>query len=124
MHLNPDCMRAVLLEVESADFRNAIDLNYFYNQLEDEYSHEDILYSLIKLEEAGFIKGRVKSYDNWKNTVVSISDITYEGHQFLSNIRSNTIWEKVKEKLTDKSIDSVLALSKTILSIIVTHQFS
>lgn len=124
MRLNPDCMRAVLLTVESSDFGKSIDQNYIYNQLDDEYSHEDILYSLIKLKEAGFINGRVKSYDNWKNTVVFITDITYEGHQFLSNIRSNTIWEKVKEKLTDKSIDSALSLSKAILSIIVTNQFS
>lgn len=121
MRLNPDCMRAVLLVLEDSDYGKTVYQKDLYSQLENEYSHEDIDYSISKLKEAGFINARIKSYDNGQSPIIYIDDITYEGHQFLSSIRSNTIWEKVKEKLTDKGIDSVLAFSKIALDTILTN---
>ncbi|MCL2854954.1 MAG: DUF2513 domain-containing protein [Defluviitaleaceae bacterium] len=60
-----------------------------------DYSEEDILYSLLQMNESGLIKADWVKNDIGPN-YYKIRDITPEGHDFLGNIRSNDNWDKTK----------------------------
>ena len=95
MKLNHDCIRDILLFVEE---------NVNYNQHADfsavelkNYSRDEIIYSADKLLEAGFIDGNKIS--SLGATLPSIR-ITSTGHQFLDNIRDESIWKSTKSVLS------------------------
>ena len=94
MKLNPDCIRDILLELEKLDLNESITIPELSNKL-TEYAKDEVIYNCLKLREANFIIAPTKQYVTG-SMIVSIMDITYEGHQFLSNIRSNNIWNKTK----------------------------
>lgn len=118
MQLNIDCMRDVLLTVESANFLEEVTLSKIQESL-PEYTKDDISYTILKLNEANFIKARIKYYNDGLY-IFGVSDITYAGHQFLADIRADNVWSKVKS--TSKSIGatSISAITQ-ITSAIVTE---
>jgi hypothetical protein len=101
LKLNSDCVRAVLLACEEIPDGTypALEDFFSYEQTRN-YSSEDISYSMKKLAEAGFVEFRqIKSlgspsFDGF------FMDITWNGHQFLDNIRNDTVWKKTKEKVS------------------------
>lgn len=91
MKLNHDCIRDILLFVEE---------NVNYNQHADfsavelkNYSRDEIIYSADKLLEAGFIDGNKISSLGATLPSIRITSITWTGHQFLDNIRDESIWK-------------------------------
>lgn len=119
MKLNPDCMRDVLIEMEKAEYEEPLYLQRFYDAL-PKYSEDVINYSIVKLEEAGFIKATVKSRIGYDYSILRIDDITYSGHQFLADIRSESIWNNVKEVSAKVGSNSLQAISQIATSIITT----
>ncbi|MDD3137573.1 MAG: DUF2513 domain-containing protein [Lachnospiraceae bacterium] len=97
MKLNIDCMRAVLLELEKVPFGEDLRINDLKLSLSD-YSPDDVDYSCIMLDQAGYIDALIRSYES-RSLVLLISDITFTGHQFLANIKNDNNWVKIKEKL-------------------------
>ncbi len=105
MKLNYDCIREVLLALERLStmqdnlmFEPLI-LDDFTTAI-SKYSDKDILYSLQKLNEVGYILATDnndidKPFDKKK---FIIYDISYSGHEYLANIRDNKIWKQIKEK--------------------------
>lgn len=63
------------------------------------HSIEEVAYHLTMLVEAGMIKG------NTTMEVPVISKLTWEGHEFLDDIRDPDIWHKTKERV--KGLSSV-----------------
>ena len=98
MKLNHDCIRDILLFVEE---------NVNYNQHADfsavelkNYSRDEIIYSADKLLEAGFIDGNKISSLGATLPSIRITSITWTGHQFLDNIRDESIWKSTKSVLS------------------------
>ncbi|HHP5608409.1 TPA: DUF2513 domain-containing protein, partial [Bacillus paranthracis] len=56
---------------------------------------------LEMLEEAGLVKNRIQYGDN--SPVCIFSSLTWEGHDFLENIKNDTVWNKLKETIKEKS---------------------
>lgn len=111
MMLNLDCVRAVLLVVESSPIGRRIDLNTLQNELPD-YGKNDIHYACIKLNEAEYldiILSRALRAD--LPTVVKIKDISFAGHEFLNSIRDDGNWGKVKEAAKDAGTSSLKTLA-------------
>ena len=91
MKLNHECFRDVLLYLENKlnlgqkikfDFKTDIALT-------SKYSKEDIIYSSLKLLEAGFINAKAyNSVQPYGPIVIEIDSITYNGHLFLDSIRN------------------------------------
>ncbi|MGN7267361.1 DUF2513 domain-containing protein [Bacillus licheniformis] len=54
--------------------------------------------------EADFLNGSVSRADN-KIDYIGVGSITWDGHQFLDNIRDNAVWSKTKDAV--KSLSSV-----------------
>ena len=105
MKLNYDCVRDVLLELEKSllckysDGRfifDAIELRQLKNKLPNQnYTIEDVFYTVYNLEQAKYINA-CPLKGNGQIVEYLIYDITYEGHQFIEQIRPKTVWDKSK----------------------------
>lgn len=97
MKLNHDCVRDLLLTVEESDQKELLSLHFLLQKDKlQNYSEEDIFYTIQRLVEAGYINASTQTYYEGQDAI--ISSITWNGHQFLDNIREKTVWEKTKEK--------------------------
>lgn len=124
MHLNPDCMRDILLFVESTPFRQKVPMEALYEN--PPYTQDEITYACIKMIEADFISGSWNVPDG-EITVYFISDIRYSGHQFLANIRSDSIWNNVKEigkKVGSNSVSSLSQIATGVITAIIKSQLN
>ena len=100
MKLDYDCLRSLLLKLE--DFENLDDdLCYQSMTLDDmekaltNFSKNEIAYATLKAKEGGLINANIVNADDCIYTCI-YSSLTYDGHQFLDNVRNNNIWNKTK----------------------------
>lgn len=116
MKLNYECMRKVLLKLEELLELNE---NLSFKEmtvkeiinipaLSNEFSPEDIAYSIYMLADAELIYYQSEYYKDYnlgnnyhfgKIIASNVKSLTYKGHEFIENIRNDTIWKKVIEKL-------------------------
>ncbi|MBW7976802.1 DUF2513 domain-containing protein [Bacillus velezensis] len=97
MELKHDCIRDLLLGLEQ---NLKLNQTLSVSEIADlssmtSYSHDDIVYTVNKLSEAGFIKSF-----SYMGGGLDVSEITYYGHQFLDNVRGNSIWSETKSHLS------------------------
>ena len=131
MKLNPECIRYTLLYLEeiltySHDSNDGIEHNYIgIRTLADKmyekhkYSREDVYYSVEKLLEAKYISTMSMNLGSRNSILVcDISDITYEGHNFLNTIRPEKIWKATLKKAKQIGGMSIKTLSLVSSSII------
>lgn len=93
------------------------------------YDRAQILYCIIKMNEAGYIEIRKSNNSNQSNAkiiegseiytnVPKVYCITFKGHEFLEKISSNKIWESIKEEATQKGIslsfESIPIIAKSV----------
>lgn len=98
MRLNTDCVRDCLITCEDVPMESRPSLSMFFDQSRlQQYSQEDIVYSMKQLYEAGFIDVKPINSLGGPSFDAIFLDITWNGHQFLNDIRSDTIWQKTKE---------------------------
>lgn len=96
MKLNHDSVRSLLLFVEEKETnssRTENELLEFAKQRE--ISKEELIYIIQRLKEAGFINASIQYASN-KVYWFSISSITWDGHEYLDNIRDPKIWKNTK----------------------------
>lgn len=135
MKLVPDAARDILLYleqnltidiVENKTKTNSIS----YLKLADEltpsqyYSKEEIVYAIQQLSQHGMIKSKISTGQNGRWINCDIYDITWEGHEFLNNIRPQTVWEATKEKATKlggMSVKALAFLSSTVIHAIASN---
>lgn len=117
MKLNQDCVREILLELETKLLLN----NHVY--LEElktfdtfrKFGEDTTIYAVLKLIEAGLLNGN-HQYGSNELVQLGIASITWDGHLFLDTVRDNAIWSQTKE--TTKKLSSV---SLSLISDIATH---
>lgn len=130
MKLNPDCVRDTLLYLEDniAYTNNPISMEHTEinideatNNIAAKYSHtkEETRYSIEKLLEVGYIQIKNPSYDAQRYLVSgNIYDISWNGHNFLNNIRPQSVWDATKRGASRLGLMSVHALSTISMKII------
>lgn len=118
MKLKPDCIRDVLLYLESeleVDLTKynftKINLEQLIDHFSCIYNEEDIWYTVYNLKEIRFIDGRINDAGSNKTMFCEIENITWNGHQFLNTIRPTSVWEATKSGASKLGIMSVSALS-------------
>lgn len=117
MKLNVDCVRDLLLVIESdTSIGHPLHFNVLKEKLLN-YSGEDILYTALKLEEAGFITCNTKNVRTYPD-LLCIQELTFYGHQFLENVRSESNWGKVKAVSKTVGSASLNVISEIASSII------
>lgn len=136
MKLNPDCIRDVLVYLEdNLEYVDREDIVIEHQEItlstikeelhtQQGYEYIDIIYSIEKLLEIGYIKASniTKMAGNGKH-IGAIIDITWEGHQFLNNIRPQAVWDATKKgaaKLGIKSLHALATISMKIIEVLVT----
>ncbi len=106
MKLNYDCIRDILLTIEEILNRKdeLILANFkFYKKL-SKYNEDEIQYNALKLLQEEYVTG-LKISGNNTTTVLRLTDLTWSGHELLSDIRSETVFNQTKEKII-KSVGS------------------
>lgn len=96
MKLNPDCIRDILLEVEShTHFNSALVIDVDKpNALFESYSWDEIAYHINQCALSDLITGTQIFYDDG---YAVIKDLSPDGHTFIANIRSKTHWAAIKK---------------------------
>lgn len=119
MKLNIDCVRSILLEVESVVTFNTFfiinETDYKDFQLLKDYTYDEIVYHMSQCSKSGLIYGFSAS-DNGE--IVKIVDLSPYGHQFIEETRSKTVWEQVKSissKVGATTLDSVIRVSSNVI---------
>lgn len=110
MKLINDCVREVLLYTED---KQEYDKPLYISNMKSKYSKDDINYTCEKLAEANFLNIQTDICGN-----IFILSITYNGHQFLDNIRDNKVWSTTKSILSKLESVSIDIISKTATNVI------
>ena len=112
MRLNPDCIRDILLSVEEV---TAVNVLFEYNWDErggtrlGRYDHDEIRYHIRQCEMAELITG----YQEWNGgEYIKIHDLNPAGHEFLANIRSDSVWNKTKKVAAEIGAGSLRAIAQ------------
>lgn len=126
MELNKDCVRDVLLSCEEL---LKMDEEGYMNSLSHEeleqvlpnYKTEDIIYTVVKLKEAGFLDVKVTRASGNILVDVRINDITFTGHEFLNDIRDDNNWKKVKAIAKSVGAFSINMIAQIAVGVIQTN---
>lgn len=115
MKLNSKCVRSVLLQLEKQALGILTYIDDFPPQ--ESFSKEEIVYSCLKLAEAGFVHAEI-SKDLLGDYSGYITDITYDGQKFLNKIKNDEVWNKISpliEQLGCSSFDLIEKIADEIL---------
>ncbi len=96
MKLNHDNVRSLLLFLEKKEgnsARSESELMEFATH--NEITKDELLYIIQKLTEAEFITSSIQ-YASTKVYWFSINTITWNGHEYLDNIRDPKVWKTTK----------------------------
>lgn len=125
MKLNPDCTRSILLAVE-----NVCDINNYFDSAEDishiqgNFTLEEIAYHARQCELAGlFYHYKAREHSLY----FQVGDLTPEGHEFLANIRDDSVWKSVLEvskKVGAKSVSAIAQVAKMFIAELIKSQIS
>ena len=97
MKLNNDCVRDLLLYIESNTSINSL---IAVSQIEiNDYTTDELIYTAMKLQEAGYIKAKISKFIDGSADVY-VNELTWNGHKFLDNIRDDGVWKATKEKIS------------------------
>lgn len=110
MKLNPDCVRDILLCIETI---HSINCHYSFNEDSihndfPNYSYDEVMYHARQCYLSGYFYDA--TYLN--HSVLSVRDLSPEGHTFLNNIRSDNIWKHTKNIAFKLGSFSLSALSQ------------
>ena len=122
MRLDPDCIRDILLCIESKTDaeKDSLELDELINSLTS-YDENKLIYHLKQLSTSNFLDICFSG-----DEIEYISDLSFEGHQFLSNIRSNPNWNKIKniaKTVGSFSINSLNQIAINVISQAIQNQF-
>lgn len=122
MKLNPDCIRDILLAVEAiCDTGRYFDSRIDLDKILGNYNVEEIAYHARQCDMAGMFYKFKRGIDGgWE-----VADLTPKGHEFLANIRENTIWNNVKavsSKVGSKSLSAISQIASAVVTEIIKSQ--
>lgn len=132
MKLNPDCMRAVMIEIEDAWelgtdsegnlHMGNVNIHHLYKSL-SKFTREDIFYSVYNLEQAGYLDVSILWASGRVAIECDVNFMTYDGHEFLNRIRDPQCWSAIKSGLSavrNYSLDAINSIASGITSAAIT----
>lgn len=119
MKLDVKCVRSVLLEMEKEPLNQSLDFGELKRRL-PQYSEDELHYACYKLYEAGYIHALRVDMDNVTAPYFpSLNDITFKGHEFLNNIRDDTVFQKalgIAGKAGSFSLETVAQAASAVIA--------
>ena len=114
MELDYDFVRQLLLHIEAKAPLQGLDGNDLYKFAADKNKNkEDLEYTIIKLVEGKLITANLRYASNKLPRIYNVN-LTYQGHEYLNNIRDNKIWKntkKVSSKLSSVSLEILKSIA-------------
>lgn len=126
MRLNPDCTRDILLYFEEHTAANRI-LSFTAGSLKNQsdklakYTSDELMYHIEQCNAAGFFIGYSK--DLTGNRMVH--DISPKAHDFLANIREDSVWSKTKgvaSKVGSTSLNALCQIASSVVTELIKSQ--
>ena len=115
MKLDIDCIRDVLIEFES--FQYGIFSPSHFKDSVAKHGREQVIYTLAKLIEAGYIVGEFYRDVGGSIHLEGVCDITFDGHEFLADIKPESTWERLSKVFAQGGSSSVKAVGSVALDI-------
>lgn len=119
MRLNPDCIRDILFAIEDLSMPNSLmtSIQLSKTKFLNKYSNDEILYHLQQLDWSGYIvtPNRHKTLDG----MFFVNDLSPAGHEFISDIRKDTNWNKVKsisKEVGSETLTSIKSIAEGVIS--------
>ena len=119
MKLNPDCVRDILFAIEDLSMPHSLITSDKLSQTSflTNYSNDEILYHLQQLDWSGYIitPNKNKTIDG----MFFVNDLSPSGHEFISNIRKDTNWNKVKsisKEVGCETLTSIKSIAENVIS--------
>ena len=110
MKRNWDTIRTLLTKVEECTLpTDMVRLANFPSEQAAEIS-----YHMALLIEVGLVKGHMSQTIGPEVKDFAAQRLTWQGHEFIDAIRSDTVWNKTKTTFLDKGIEMTFDLVKTI----------
>ena len=109
MKRDMDLCRDILLDLESKPFDpGSVEIKIGGK------SEEEISYHLMLLDQAGLVKA-VDLSKSTQRMKWRANYLTWDGHDFLDASRNETVWERAKATLQDKSVGMTFEILKALL---------
>ena len=123
MRLNPDCIRDILFSIEDiSSYDSFISSSQLANTDSlKKYTEDEILYHLRQLDWNGYIV--TLSKNKTLDGIFFIADLSPRGHEFISNIRNDTNWNKVKKISKDvgsETLSSIKTIAENVITTAIT----
>ena len=90
-----DLVRQLMLQIEALPA--APPVQYRMSEIEDPV----LLAHLEMLIEAGLVNGRISRSQGARGDVISVSGLTWQGHEWVEMVRSQSLWNEVKSAVLD-----------------------
>jgi hypothetical protein len=90
-----DLVRQLMLQIEALPA--APPVQYRMSEIEDPV----LLAHLELLIEAGLVNGRISRSQGTRGDVISVSGLTWHGHEWVEMVRSQSLWNEVKSAVLD-----------------------
>lgn len=122
MRLNPDCIRDILLCVEKT---TDAETGFKYSEnstVLSQYSDNEIRYHFRQCNMSGFFS----SFEENTTGSIQVIDLAPKGHEFLANIREDTVWNGVKSvasKVGSTSLKCIVQIASNVVSELIKSQF-
>ncbi len=125
MTLNIDCVRDVLVFIEEQDYPHNAPISDFVKKFNN-YSASEIEYTCIKLYEGEYLNlDFISNASGTLNRLEAVGDITFQGHEFLNNIHSDTTWKHIKQvssKVGATSLNAVIQIATRVVTALINQQ--
>ncbi len=121
MRLNPECLRDILVVVEDKPTNIEYTIDHLIDKL-PQYDEETINYHCVQMLDAELLVGYepIIIGTNPFPQISRILDLTFYGHSFLADIRSDNVWNKVKDVAKQTGTYSIHALSTIATNVVST----
>lgn len=125
MKLSNDCIRDILIAIESMEYNSAYTVTKPQEILSG-YTYEELQYHCIQLLDAQLIKANsAPVMQSYAEEISRIYDLTYSGHQFLAEIRDDNNWNKIKNvssKIGFASLKVISAIAEGVATAAINKQ--
>jgi len=115
MRLNNDCIRDILLylEANTSFEKEIINVDTLVNNL-SKYDKDVVYYHIKMISQASLVDNVLFAGDE----PYTISSLSWEGHQYLDNIRDDKVWKMLKDsasKLPSVSLKVLVSLAPKLI---------
>jgi hypothetical protein len=103
-----DLVRQLMLQIEALPA--APPVQYRMSEIEDPV----LLAHLELLIDAGLVNGKIARSHGTRGDVISVSGLTWQGHEWVEMVRSQSVWNETKRTLTERASAMTFELTKEV----------